>query len=496
MVLWILIFTIAIFVIAIFKNNQFVWGVFAVFLGLFLMAFSHYIYIVRLSNVTVTDMYFDYKIFKILNSSGNLSISEVKYISLFGEVCVLAGIYYATGIIGKLSKKCFLFFFVILGFYTFFSMPDVIYEFYIAINSYDKDVAHNAQAIWIKVCNIKVLIVCAIAIFPYVKSTICYRKTKFYVRKKIVLNYVLLFALLEMIYVILVCFNVVNTFMGNEVDVLYNKYIPETFYMGNYIKMIIAIMSVLLLVFVVRIRLSLVGFSPGKMSKLYNTNLVNKSLRMVLHTYKNMFFAIYQLSKFMLLDENLPNDSRQYSKEIYNIAENTLRTITKQIQSFDKLEFCYEEIKYSSIVSKLMNMIPAEDRKKVHIQYCAEEETIYTDEIYFTEILYNVVINAIEATHLIEIPYIEVRFFCEENWHMIEIEDNGCGLSKTEIKHIFKPFVSYKRGKHNWGVGLYYTHRIISAFGGVIYIKSEKDKYTKFEIYLPKHKSVKENSYE
>ena len=453
------------------------------------MALSNYIYLSKLSNIANLQTSFDYKVLELIGNFKTLSVSNVKYISLFGEICMLLGAYYATGGFEKLSWKVSCIFICMIGFYGYFSLPDVIYRFYVAINSYDSGISHRANAAWIIINNIKNLIISIIAFYPYIRSILSYRKTKFYVIRKTVLTYAALFVLVEVVIVSLISFNVINNFIDNGIEVLYNKYVPETYYINNYTKIIIAMMVVLLSIFVVRVRMSYVGFSPVKKIKLYNSNLVNKSLRMILHTYKNMFFAIRQLNDFLLLDEDINENSKKYSEEIKSIAENTLYTITKQIQSFDKLEFNYENIKFSKIITKLFGMLTQDERKNVHIQYCDEKETIYIDELYITELLYNVVINAIEATRFVENPNIQIRFFSEENWSLIEIEDNGCGLEKSEMKNIFKPFVSYKCGKNNWGVGLYYAHRIVSAFNGEIYIKSVKGKYTKFEVYLPKRKA-------
>ena len=77
-----------------------------------------------------------------------------------------------------------------------------------------------------------------------------------------------------------------------------------------------------------------------------------------------------------------------------------------------------------------------------------------------------------------------------QNGHYcITISDNGIGISEKDQKAIFDKF--YRAGNstvHNvkgLGLGLYFTHQIITAHGGTISIKSTEGKGTTFTITLP-----------
>jgi signal transduction histidine kinase len=72
----------------------------------------------------------------------------------------------------------------------------------------------------------------------------------------------------------------------------------------------------------------------------------------------------------------------------------------------------------------------------------------------------------------------------EENVH-ISVSDNGKGIPRDHIKHIFNPgFTTKKRG---WGLGLSLARRIVNEYhNGKIYVeKSQRDIGTQFEIVLP-----------
>ena len=80
---------------------------------------------------------------------------------------------------------------------------------------------------------------------------------------------------------------------------------------------------------------------------------------------------------------------------------------------------------------------------------------------------------------------IGTRYASDEESVHISLSDNGKGIPREHVKHIFNPgFTTKKRG---WGLGLSLCRRIINEYhDGKIYVeKSQKDVGTQFEIVLP-----------
>ena len=77
---------------------------------------------------------------------------------------------------------------------------------------------------------------------------------------------------------------------------------------------------------------------------------------------------------------------------------------------------------------------------------------------------------------------------------IIEVIDNGCGMTEEVKASIFKPFFSTK-SKTGTGLGLSIASRMINAHKGNINVESELDKGTMFQIILPinKDNGCKEN---
>jgi signal transduction histidine kinase len=67
---------------------------------------------------------------------------------------------------------------------------------------------------------------------------------------------------------------------------------------------------------------------------------------------------------------------------------------------------------------------------------------------------------------------------------VVEVTDNGGGMSEDVIKHIFTPFFSTKK-KLGTGMGLTLTKRMVSAHGGKLKVDSEPGFGSTFQVLLP-----------
>ena len=98
----------------------------------------------------------------------------------------------------------------------------------------------------------------------------------------------------------------------------------------------------------------------------------------------------------------------------------------------------------------------------------------------------NLIRNAVDSIEVeAGLITISTRYVPEEEHVRISIGDNGKGIPREHVKHIFNPgFTTKKRG---WGLGLSLCRRIVKDYhDGKIYVeKSQKDEGTEFAIVLP-----------
>ncbi len=104
------------------------------------------------------------------------------------------------------------------------------------------------------------------------------------------------------------------------------------------------------------------------------------------------------------------------------------------------------------------------------------------DPSHLHQILWNLLLNAAEAVK--DNGYIRIRMYSARNRHVavVEISDNGCGISEELMKTIFNPFVTTKPG--GTGLGLAIVHRIAASYNGTLEVESEVGKGTVFTLKL------------
>lgn len=94
------------------------------------------------------------------------------------------------------------------------------------------------------------------------------------------------------------------------------------------------------------------------------------------------------------------------------------------------------------------------------------------------------VVNATEAVQ--EQGEIVIQTSNPDKDHItISVSDNGTGISKVDLPHIFEPFFSTKRDTSGIGLGLSIVHGIVENHKGRIEVKSEPGQGTTIEITLP-----------
>jgi two-component system NtrC family sensor kinase len=100
-------------------------------------------------------------------------------------------------------------------------------------------------------------------------------------------------------------------------------------------------------------------------------------------------------------------------------------------------------------------------------------------------VLVNLLVNAGQAIPDDKKGTIHVRTRSEDGQVVVEVEDNGCGMSEKARKQIFDPFYTTKRAKGGTGLGLAIAYRIIEEHNGSISVRSELGEGTRFTIRIP-----------
>jgi signal transduction histidine kinase len=119
----------------------------------------------------------------------------------------------------------------------------------------------------------------------------------------------------------------------------------------------------------------------------------------------------------------------------------------------------------------------------------AEVANVYVDEMHFTNVIFNLMDNALKYKKPDESSRILVTTRNEADKLIISVQDNGIGIKKEDLKKIFDRFFRVHTGNRHdvkgFGLGLAYVKKIIMFHKGQIYAESELGKGTTFIITLP-----------
>ncbi len=126
-------------------------------------------------------------------------------------------------------------------------------------------------------------------------------------------------------------------------------------------------------------------------------------------------------------------------------------------------------------------------------------ESVYCDSVRLNQVLLNLLSNAIKFTSeegMIEIALSQVESPKGENFvrNIIQVKDNGIGMSKEFLPTIFDSFVREDNARvhktEGTGLGMAITKYIVDAMNGSIEVESEKGKGTTFTITLDLEKAL------
>jgi signal transduction histidine kinase len=187
-----------------------------------------------------------------------------------------------------------------------------------------------------------------------------------------------------------------------------------------------------------------------------------------------------------------------------NVDVDKLKELTESLSKQNENILTRIEELYRAVKSNVVHLVPVDihvvlksslDRFyqkfpdiKVEFEFSTTSHVL-ADKVHLSEAVYNLLINAQEAVNALhENGVITLHCYDSRQYTVIEVKDNGVGISKDEAKKIFEPYYSKKNSNSNWGMGLHYVRMIVKEHFGSIRFESEVNKGSTFYILLPKYK--------
>lgn len=115
-----------------------------------------------------------------------------------------------------------------------------------------------------------------------------------------------------------------------------------------------------------------------------------------------------------------------------------------------------------------------------------EDVKVSWDETQMNMAIHNILVNACKYSNGDSVIHLRAR---KDQGLLIEIQDNGIGISKEQQKHIFDKFYRVHTGNihkvKGLGLGLFYVKQIVQSHNGEVSVKSKKGSGSTFIIKIP-----------
>jgi two-component system, OmpR family, phosphate regulon sensor histidine kinase PhoR len=214
------------------------------------------------------------------------------------------------------------------------------------------------------------------------------------------------------------------------------------------------------------------------------------------HEFKTPISTI-SLASEMLDDATIaqtPDKRHRYIKMIRDENKRLSVLVESILQTsiLDKGEFILKltEVDVHEIINTAINntqLLIAQRGGSVQTFLRAQKFELQADRVHLTNIIFNLIDNAIKYSK--EKPEIIISTYNTAEGIMVEIKDNGIGISKENQRKIFDKFYRVPTGNvHNvkgFGLGLSYVLAVVLKHHGTISVNSEVGKGSTFRVHLP-----------
>ncbi|WP_319506688.1 PAS domain S-box protein [uncultured Methanolobus sp.] len=215
------------------------------------------------------------------------------------------------------------------------------------------------------------------------------------------------------------------------------------------------------------------------------------------HELRTPLTAVIGFSDVLLNhnSEGLSESQKTYINHIHNSGQNLLGLINK-ILDFSKYEIDdletinLKKLSLDTLISEIMMLMSQRaSNRNINISFNRKGSiaTFYADEDKLTQIIHNLLDNAIKFTN--EGGSVSIETSVNNKMLQVSIVDTGIGIENKYIDSIFIPFVqidgSIARKYSGTGIGLALTKKFVDLHGGNIWVSSEPGKGSNFTFELP-----------
>lgn len=238
----------------------------------------------------------------------------------------------------------------------------------------------------------------------------------------------------------------------------------------------------------------------------FNTMLRQKKLAMIKNDFINNMthefktpIATISLAVDAMRNEKVINDKERLNyfsgiiKEENQRMNRQVETILKASQlEKQEVDLMLKPVHVHDLIKNVVgkfNLQFEEKNGKVELALNAAYDVIDADEIHFSNLINNLVDNALKYSKDNVPPLVKISTLSNSKRFILKVEDNGIGMTRETAKKIFERFYRAHTGNvHNvkgFGLGLSYVKTMVEAHHGDIKVESTLGKGSSFIVDLP-----------
>lgn len=225
----------------------------------------------------------------------------------------------------------------------------------------------------------------------------------------------------------------------------------------------------------------------------------DKFFSIISHDLKSPFQGLLGFTEMITEDfdsmsdeqrKNIIKEIRNTSLHIYNLLINVLEWSRLQTH---RIDFLPEKIVLRDEVEAVKNLLLINSSSKnisIHNEVAVDCH-VFADPNMLRSVLHNLLSNAVKFTR--QDGYVKVRASLAGNFYVVNVIDNGIGISQEDIGKIFSIGIQYStKGTANeqgTGLGLTLCKEMIERHGGSIWVESTPGTGSSFRFTLPRFRS-------
>ena len=273
------------------------------------------------------------------------------------------------------------------------------------------------------------------------------------------------------------------------------------YWLNTYAKILYAVLFLLFIVAVIRLRIMMVErrhrkeierLNEAKKEEMHNARV--DFFTTIAHEIRTPVSLIVGPLEQVKANVSESNGAPKGTDAQLNVIERNARRLLElvnQLLDFRKLENSKDDVNFApQNMCELMSTVAANfdtvfklKKRKLIINYPDKSFTPVVDREGMIKLLSNILSNANKYTK--DKIVLSCTVASDGQTFCLEISDNGNGISKEDQKRVFDPFFQTKDRKPGTGIGLSIVKKIAEQHNGTVTVASEQGKGTTFKITMP-----------